>query len=145
MVAMGFLCSSKWMYPVLPPPPAPPKKKEKKHFKKPEYTQVYITMNFNLCISLLTWLWTFKCRSKMKIKNIVLFTKCVCVRGTHTCIGCTHVHVRLPTRLSILNYMYHMQCYACTYICAISRKLIECFRHELSLFVNDTSSKADKI
>lgn len=137
MVAMGFLCSSKWMYPVLP---RPKKKEGKKHFKKPEYTQVYITMNYNLCISLLTWLWTFKCRSKMRRKNIVLFTKCVCVRGTH--IGCTHVHLRLPTRLSILNYMYHMQCYACTYIC---RKLIECFRHELSLFVNDISSKADKI
>lgn len=56
MVAMGFFILIKMNVPL--PSPLPPKKKKKnikkKTPKKPEYTQVYITMNSNPCISLLT-------------------------------------------------------------------------------------------
>lgn len=108
MVAMGFLCSSKWMNSA-----PPPKKKEKNILKNPEYTQVYITMNYNLCISLLTWRWTFKCRSKMKRKNIVLFTNCVCVRGTHIGCTCASAYPVVYLKLHVPYAMLCMHLYLC--------------------------------
>lgn len=77
----------------------------------------------------------------MKRKNIVLFTNCVCVIGTH--IGCTCASA-YPVVYLKLHVAYAMLCMHLISV-LISRKLIECFRHELSLFVNDISSKADKI
>lgn len=115
MVAMGFFILIKMNVPL--PSPLPPKKKKKnikkKTPKKPEYTQVYITMNYNLCISLLTWLWTFKCRSKMKRKNIVLFTNCVCVRGTHIGYTCTSAYPVVYLKLHVPYAMLCMHLYLC--------------------------------